>query len=138
MTKARQSGRVTLLLLLIAAFALLSLVSGASYLEAVLPGGLPFGNALVAIGLCAAAGSAVMLSARSTALRLLSIASLSGAAIWLPISIALAGNLQLNFSGEKGVAWLVLSLAVVAAVLGTLVWAVVARLLAKYRRRGAA
>lgn len=125
---------VVALLLLIAAFALLSLASGASYLDAALPGGLPFGNALTAIGLCAAAGSAVGLSARRTALRLLSVVALIGAAAWLPVSIELAGNLNLNFYGGNGVAWLVLSGAVVTAVFGVLVWALAAALLAKYRR----
>ena len=97
---------VVSLLLVVAAFAVLSLVSGASYLENMLPGGLPVGNALTAIGLCAAAGSAVGLSARRTTLRMVSVASLIGAAAWLPVSIALAGNLTLNFHGGRGgVGW---------------------------------
>ena len=114
---------VVALLLVIAAFAVLSLVSGASYLETMLPGGLPLGNALTAIGLCAAAGSAVGLSARGTALRLVSVASLIGAAAWLPVSIALAGNLTLNFHGGRGDVWLVLSAVIAAAVLCALGWA---------------
>ena len=112
------------LLLVIAAFAVLSLVSGASYLETMLPGGLPLGNALTAIGLCAAAGSAVGLSARGTALRLVSVASLIGAAAWLPASIALAGNLTLNFfHGGRGDVWLVFSADIAAGVLCALGWA---------------
>ena len=129
---------VVALLLLIAAFAVLSLASGASYLETMLPGGLPLGNALTAIGLCAAAGSAVGLSTRRTVLRLVSIASLIGAAAWLPASIALAGNLTLNFHGVRGSAWLVLSAVIIAAVFCTLGWALVASLLARSRRAGAA
>jgi hypothetical protein len=126
------------LLLVVTAFALVSLVSGAPYLEALLPGGLPVGNALTAIGLCAAAGSAIGLSAPCTALRLVSIASLIGAVAWLPASVALAGNLALNFHGGHGVAWLVLSVAILVAVLGALTWALVAAFLAKSRRAGAA
>ena len=95
---------VVILLLLIAAFALLSLVSGASYLETELPGGLPIGNALTAIGLSAAAGAAAALSTRRTVLRRLSMGSLIAAVIWLPVSIALAGNLALNFQGGRGAA----------------------------------
>jgi hypothetical protein len=129
---------IVALFLVIAAFALLSLVYGASYLETMLPGGLPIGNALTAIGLCAAAGSAVGLSARRTALRLVSAAALIGAVLWLPVSIALAGNLTLNFDGDRGVAWLGLSVAIVAAVFLALAWALVASLLAKYRRAPAA
>jgi ABC-type uncharacterized transport system permease subunit len=54
---------------------------------------------------------------------------------WLPISVALAGNLALNFKGPHGIAWLGLSLATVLAVLGSLAWAVV-RLLLKSRLNG--
>lgn len=125
---------VVALLLIIAAFALLSLVSGASYLETLLPGGLPLGNALTAVGLCAAAGSAVGLSARRTALRLVSVVSLVGAAAWLPVSIALAGNLTLNFHGSRGGTWLAFSVAIVAAVLCALGWALAASLVVRYRR----
>ena len=114
---------VVALLLAVAAFAVLSLVSGAAYLETMLPGGLPVGNALTAIGLCAAAGSAVGLSARRTTLRLVSVASLIGAAAWLPVSIALAGNLTLNFHGGRGSVWLALSAIIAAAVLCALGWA---------------
>lgn len=125
-------------LLAIAAFAVLSLAYGATYLEAMLPGGLPFGNALTALGLYAAAGAAVVLSARGTALRAVSLASLIAAAAWLPVSIALAGNLTLNFGGGRGLTWVVLSLGVVTGVLGALVWALAAALLALRRRAGAA
>jgi hypothetical protein len=129
---------IVVVLLFVASFAVVSLVSGASYLEALLPGGLPLGNALTALGLCAVAGSALGLSARGTALRAVSLASLIAAAAWLPASIALAGNLALNFSSGHGVAWVAFSLVVVAAVLGALLWALVAALLAMRRRAGAA
>lgn len=122
-------------LLVVAAFALLSLVSGASDLETMLPGGLPLGNALAAIGLCAAAGSAVGLSARRTALQLVSVVSLIGAIAWLPLSIALAGNLTLNFHGDHGAVWLALSAVIAATVLCTLTWALVANLLRILRRK---
>lgn len=125
-------------LLAIALFAVLSLVFGATYLEAALPGGLPFGNALAALGLCAVAGAAVALSTRSTALRAVSLFSLIAAAVWLPASIALAGNLALNFDGGRGLAWAVLNLGVVGLVFGALVWALAAALLAMRKRSGAA
>ena len=125
-------------LLAIASFAMLSLVSGAPYLETRLPGGLPTGNALAALGLSAAAGAAVALSARGTALRTMSLASLFAAAAWLPLSVALAGNLALNFGGGRGRIWLVLSLVVAAGAFGVLLWAVVAGALANRRPRGAA
>jgi hypothetical protein len=56
---------------------------------------------------------------------------------WLPISIALAGNLALNFTSWRGSAWLGFSLVVHFAVLGTLAWALVGRLLAMRRRTNA-
>ena len=129
------SKTIVFMLLIVAAFAVLSLISGASYLETMLPGGLPIGNALTAIGLCSAAGSAVGLSARSTVLRLMSVSSLIGAVAWLPASVALAGNLTLNFYGNRGVAWLVLSFAITVSVLGALTWALVASLVAIFRNR---
>ena len=117
-------------LLTIAAFTAVSLALGASFLDAALPGGLPFGNLLTALGLCAAAGAAVGLSAPGTVLRLAALMSLFGAVAWLPVSILLAGNLELNFPGERGFAWMVFSLVVVLDVLSTLAWALVASLLA--------
>jgi hypothetical protein len=125
-------------LMAFAAFTALSLVLGAPYLETRLPGGLPLGNALAGLGLCAMAGAAVVLSARGTALRIASLASLVGAALWLPASVALAGNLELNFGGGRGSVWLALSLAVVANVGCTLFWALVASVLARIRGEGAA
>ena len=131
-------GLVAALLLAIAAFSILLLVSGANYLETSLPGGLPIGNALSAIGLCALAGSAVVLSPRRTTLRRVSVASLLAAAAWLPVSIALAGNLTLNFHGGRGEAWLIFNAVVAALVLCAFGWALAAALLARRRRAGAA
>lgn len=117
-------------LLAIAAFAVVSLALGPSYLDAALPGGLPLGNALTALGLCAAAGAAFGLSTPGTVLRLAALMSLFGAVAWLPVSILIAGNLELNFSGDRGLAWMVFSLVVLIDVLSTLAWAVIASLLA--------
>jgi hypothetical protein len=124
---------IVVALLAIAVFSILSLVLGAAYLETLLPGGLPIGNALTALGLCAVAGTAVALSVRGTALRNMSLASLLGAAAWLPVSVALAGNLALNFGGGHGLIWLVLSLVVAAGAFCALLWALVTLALAKHR-----
>ena len=129
---------IVALLLSITALTLLSLIKGSSYLEIMLPGGLPIGNALTAIGLCAAAGAAVRLSAPRTLLRRLSVASLISAAIWLPASIALAGNLTLNFRGWVGGVWLALTAAIAGAIFAVLCWALIAAVLSRYRRAGAA
>lgn len=120
-------------LLAVTGFALLSLASGAEYLDVMLPGGLPLGNLLTALGLCSAAGVAFRLSRPATALGVAAIASLVGAGAWLPASILLAGNLSLNFSGWRGTAWLLFSLVVALVVISTLAWALLASLLAMRR-----
>ena len=84
------------------------------------------------------AGVAVVLSVRGSALRAASLVSLVGATLWLPISVVLAGNPQLNFSGGRGSVWLALSVAVFAAACFTLLWALGAAALAKIRGVGAA
>jgi hypothetical protein len=125
---------VVIMLLAIAAFSILSLILGAPYLEALLPGGLPLGNALAALSLCAVAGTAVGLTVRGTAMRAVAIGSLVAAVAWLPASIVLAGNLSLNFSGHRGTAWWAFTLAVEIAVLATLICALAISLFARYRR----
>ncbi|MBJ6979736.1 MULTISPECIES: hypothetical protein [unclassified Luteimonas] len=106
-----------------AVFAALSLIRGAAWLEAPLPGGLPLGNGLVASGLCALAGAACLLSLPRSTLRAASLVSLVAAMLWLPVSVVLAGNPQLNFSGGRGLVWLVLSVTVLAGACSTLLWA---------------
>ncbi|MBB6598025.1 hypothetical protein [Luteimonas sp. MC1825] len=125
-------------LLVFAAFVLLSLLRGAPYLEASLPGGLPLGNLLVALGLCAMAVASTALSLRGTARRTAALVALAGAVFWLPVSVLLAGNPQLNFGSELGAAWLAFSVAVFAAACFTLLWGLGASVFAKFRRAGAA
>ncbi len=118
------------LLLGAAAFALFALMSGTDWLGDELPGGLPLGNAMAAAGLCAVAGVAVALSQPSTALRIVSLCVLAAAAVWLPASIALAGNAALNFANGRGSVWWVFSLAVAIAATTSLAWAGIAALFA--------
>lgn len=110
-------------LLTAALFAVLSLVFGAPFLNAKLFGHLPVGNALTAIGLCAGAVAAIGLSTRRTLLRRVCIAAFLAAASWLPLSIALAGNLELNLSGSRGEIWILISLGTLALVAISLLWA---------------
>jgi hypothetical protein len=110
------------ILLAVALFAALSLIFGAPYLDAKLIGGLPVGNVLAAIGLCAGSCATIGLSARGSALRSVSVMAFVLAASWLPLSIALAGNLDLNFSGSRGDIWLLFSLGTLALVLIALLW----------------
>jgi len=111
-------------LIAIAVAAIASLLTGADYLEWMLPGGLPFGNALTAIGLSCAAGAALRLSVPDSFLRVLSASSFIGALAWLPVSIGLAGNLTLNFSGTRGQIWIWMTLVTFVLVLGSLIWAI--------------
>ncbi|WP_407353271.1 hypothetical protein [Luteimonas sp. R10] len=123
----RTPGIAAAILLVGAGAAFLLLVGGASFLERPLPGGLPLGNATAAFGLCALAGAPLALSARGTALRGVAFGVFFAAVAWLPVSVALAGNLALNFGGGRGVAWMVFSLAVLGAALVALLWALAAR-----------
>ncbi|MCW5566787.1 MAG: hypothetical protein KIS84_00985 [Dokdonella sp.] len=115
-----------------------SLVSGAGYLELLLPGGLPVGNALAATGLCALAAAALQLSTPGSTCRRVAQGAVLAAILWLPVSVALAGNLALNFSANRGSAWLVLSLLTAVVVLGSLAWSVITALGAMLKRSGAA
>lgn len=125
-------------LMALATFAIFPLVVGAPYLESRLPGGLPLGNVLAALGPCAMAGAAVVLSVRGTVLRAASLASLVGAVLWLPGSVALAGNPELNFGGERGSVWLALTIGVAAGSASTLLWALAASVPARIRGTNAA
>lgn len=122
-------------LLAVAAFSFASLLLGASYLSAVLFGALPFGNVLAALALSALAGVALLAAASPSARRLASFAVVASVA-WLPVSAWLAGNLALNFSGNRGAVWFALTGGVALLVVTSLVFAVVVRLRA--RRPGGA
>jgi hypothetical protein len=72
------------------------------------------------------------------ALGVSSIASLAASAAWLPVSIVLAGNLTLNFSGWRGSVWIAFTVAVVVSAFFSFVLALLASLLSLRRRAGAA
>ena len=122
-------GVISSVLIAIAVAAASSLVSGAAYLERLLPGGLPVGNAIAALALICMAGVPVLLSARGSALRRVALVILAASIAWLPVSIGLAGNLGLNFAGWRGSVWWAVSLLVLLGVLCTLAWALVGGLL---------
>lgn len=115
---------IVVVLLTIVLFTCASLVAGAGYLLWLLPGGLPFGNGLTAIGLSSAAVVAILLSKPKTVLRWTAIVSIVLSVLWLPISIGLAGNLSLNFDGTNGLVWRRYTLATVAFVLMSMLWAI--------------
>jgi len=110
---------------LLALIAVVTLLLGPDQLERRLPGGLPVGNAVSAAALILAAASATLLSARGTWTRWVSSAALALAVLWLPISIALAGNLDLNFGDASGPAWFALTALALLASFGALLLAFV-------------
>lgn len=114
-----------LILASLAALALGLLVSGSGLPDHLLPGGLPLGNLLAAMALCSIAGAAFLLSPRGSGRGRFAAMALLASLLWLPVSVLLAGNLALNFSGARGTAWLVGSVAVVVATLAALAWAMV-------------
>jgi hypothetical protein len=103
------------------------LVSGADALEARLPGGLPLGNAVSAAALVLAAWAALRLAAKGSRLRGIALCALVLSALWLPASILLAGNLELNFAGRAGRAWTVLTAIATLAAFGSLAAAAASR-----------
>lgn len=115
-------------LLLWAPLALAALVSGSAWLDAELPGGVPLGNLLGASILFAPALAGWLAARPRTRQRRWAAMTLVAALAWLPVSMLLADNVALNFSGERGAAWLGFSLVVIAAVGVSLAWALVARL----------
>ena len=121
-------------LLLLAIFAYASLFSGAPYLQIILPGGLPFGNALTAIGLCSISYAAFLITAKRTVIWFITLAGLVASLLWLPVSIALAGNVSLNFSGDVGTAWLAGSAILLLSVVAILLLAILLHVVAWYKR----
>ena len=85
--------------------------------------GMPVLNAMTAIGLCTASAAAIRLSPGGSILQTLSVAAFVAAILWLPLSIGLAGNLRLNFSGTQGDRWIWMNLFTFPIVLITFVWA---------------
>lgn len=107
------------------------LLSGWSGLEEHLPGGLPVGNALSAAAVILAAWAAALLTRRGTFLYRLCVAALVLAISWLPVSIALAGNLDLDFDESTGPVWFAFTALALLASFGALV----AALVSSFRRR---
>lgn len=113
----------TLALSLAALAALVALGSGTDALNRSLPGGLPLGNVLALVLLLAPAVVACRLSRPGSLCRRASTLATFAAAAWLPVSILLAGNLNLDFTGTRGEAWVWLTLVTAVLVLVTLTWA---------------
>jgi len=127
---------IFMLLMAWAGVAMVALVSGVAWLEQPLPGGLPVGNLLAASIPVALALLALLLGRSRSLQRRAAATALVAALAWLPVSIALAGNLALDFSGERGTVWLGFSAVVMIAVLVAFGWGVLGWLHAAWRGRG--
>ena len=114
---------INLLLIAIAVASFGALFFGPEYFVRYWIGGLPLLNAITAVGLCTASAAAIRLSPRGSIHQALSVAALVASILWLPLSIGLAGNLRLNFSGARGDTWIWMNLFTFPIVLITFVWA---------------
>ncbi|MEM8681839.1 MAG: hypothetical protein AAGF72_00325 [Pseudomonadota bacterium] len=97
-------------LLAIAIFATASLVSGADYLLQPV-GPFPLGNLLTTAGLASLPLAAWLYAGDRRWLNWLCLFAVVLAVCWYPASAALAGNLNLEFSGQRGGYWVMLTLA---------------------------
>ena len=79
-------------------FVLVSLATSAGYLLWPLPGGLPLGNLLACLGMLAAAAIPLMVKSGGPRFQAVGRIGLVLAALWLPLGIALSGNLALVFA----------------------------------------
>lgn len=111
------------------------LAGGWGGLEARLPGGLPVGNAVSAAALIFAAAAAFGVAAPGSWVRRFAAFALVVALSWLPVSIALAGNLELNFGEATGPAWLAFTAIAVIAAYGSLLTAAIAWRVSRARSR---
>lgn len=107
------------------------LFSGSDLLDAELPFKFPAGNIAAAVMLVAAAVIPVLASVDGSKLRAVARATLLLAIAWLPVSMAIAGGMQLSFSGWQSWVWMIYTLAILLLVPVVLAWAVVAALLAR-------
>jgi hypothetical protein len=110
------------------------LATGSDWLEVALPFAFPAGNLVAAAMLVALAAIPRLLARQGSKLRIASKWLLAAAIAWLPLSMALAGGMQLSYSGWVGWAWMAYTLTLLLALPAMLGWAIVAALLP---RRGA-
>ena len=120
--------------LAVAAVAGWLLFSGSELLDVELPYAFPAGNIAAAVMLVAAAGVPVLLAADGTRLRAVARAVFVLAIAWLPVSMAIAGGMQLHYSGWQSWAWIVYTLAILLLVPVVLAWTAVVALSSRKRR----
>ena len=123
------SRALAIALLLLLPFAwVLAMPSGPGWPEWPLPGGLPLGNLSAALALLGWPAAAALLARPGSAARRFALIAFALSLAWLPVSATLAGNVALNFSGQRGTAWAVLTLGVAAGGLVAVAWSALHRL----------
>jgi len=115
-----------------------ALASGATFIGAPLPGGLPAGNAITWLCLLGLSTAALLLAVPGSLIRTLAWAALAGSIAWLPASILLAGNLALNYSGAIGTYWLSASFGLFVLAVATLLLATASAIARRLKSAGAA
>lgn len=115
-------------LLLLSAFSIYAILSGADYLNAMLPGGLPLGNVLGAVIFLGISGAAYLLAKQRKVLGRIAAIVLAASILWLPVSIVLARNASLNFAGWNGTLWFLFTVGLLFAAISILLVAVGANL----------
>ncbi len=110
------------------------LFSGSELLDVELPFDFPAGNIAAAVMLVGLAAIPVLSSMPGSRLRAVAKATLVAAIAWLPVSMAIAGGMQLSYSGWQSWAWMIYTLALLLAAPVVLGWAIVAALLQRRRR----
>ena len=103
-------------LLLLSAALMAAFLLGISALDRTLSFGLDVGVVTAAVSLILAAVGPLLIT-RDLRRTSIAVTAVVAAAAWLPISIALAGDFHLNYSGWRSIAWLSLSVFVLLAIL---------------------
>lgn len=111
------------------------LFSGSELLDVALPFDFPAGNIAAAVVIVAIAAIPVVSSATGSRLRNFAKVALVAAIAWLPLSMAIAGGMQLHYSGWQAWLWMAYTCAVLLAMPILLGWSIVAAVL---HRRGRA
>jgi len=104
-------------------------------LDVELPFAFPAGNLAAAVMMVAMAAMPMLLAQPGSKLRFVARWLLVATVLWLPVSMALAGGMQLSYSGWQSWVWMIYTLLLLLAIPVVLVWAVAAAFLAA--RKGA-
>lgn len=106
-------------LLLLGCLLMAAFLLDVTALDQDLPFGLNAGVAAAALSLVLAAVGPAWLAGPGARFRTVSRIALVAAVAWLPVSMALAGGVQLSYSGWRSVAWLVLTAFVLLSLLAS-------------------